>query len=190
MNRQQIDIVFTELMNRYRSFFLQQIRLKFEGEEVNDVFQEFSIHLYQVLLQKYSSEVDLFNTKSWLKTVVSNFCISELRKKHKKRKVNLLSEDKTSLIRSNYSDDSYNTDKVQGEPNYFGAMKSILSFLTKREALMLKMKYYYGVPSARISRILNVTHVDVTIGRLKQRIMRKGKITDFDALLSKMDWLV
>lgn len=190
MDRQQIDIVFTELMNRYRSFFLQQIRLKFEGEDVHDVFQEFSIHLYHVLVQKYSVEVDLFNTKSWLKAVVSNFCISELRKKHKKRKVNLLSEEKTSLIRSNYTDDSYNSDKVQGEPNYFGAMKSILAILNKREALMLKMKYYYGVPSTRIARILNVAHVDVTIGRLKQRIMRKGKIKDFDALLAKMDWLV
>jgi len=190
MNKQSIDIVFTELMNRYRSFFLQQIRLKFEGEDVHDVFQEFSIHLYQVLLQKYSSEVDLFNTKSWLKAVVSNFCISELRKKNKKRKVHLLSEDKTAVIRSNFSDASYDSDRPKGEPNYFGAMKSVLNFLTKREALMLKMKYYYGVPSARISRILNVTHVDVTIGRLKQRIMRKGKISDFDALLSKMDWLV
>jgi hypothetical protein len=52
------------------------------------------------------------------------------------------------------------------------------------------MKYYYGVPSARIARLLNVAHVDVTIGRLKQRIMRRGKIKDFDALLAKMDWLV
>jgi RNA polymerase sigma factor (sigma-70 family) len=189
MNKQQIDTVFTELMNRYKGFFIQQIRLKFEGEEIQDVYQEFSIHLYQILAQKYSDQVDLFNTKAWLKAVVSNFCISELRKKNKKRKVNLVSEEKTTLVRSNFSDASYNSDQAPGEPNYFGAMKSLLSIISKREALMLKMKYYYGVPSARIERILNVAHADVTIGRLKQRILRKGKLNDFEEFVAKMDWL-
>jgi len=54
---------------------------------------------------------------------------------------------------------------------------------------MLKLKYYYGVPSARIARILNVAHVDVTIGRLKQRILKKSGITNLDELLLKYDWL-
>jgi hypothetical protein len=53
----------------------------------------------------------------------------------------------------------------------------------------LKLKYYYGVPSARIARILNVAHVDVTIGRLKQRIIRKSGINDLDALLRAYPWL-
>lgn len=189
MNKQQIDVIFTEIINRYQAFFLHQIRLKFEGEEVYDVYQEFCIHLYQVLTTKHSTDIDLFNTRSWLKAVVSNFCISMLRKKNKKRKVNMVSEEKTVLARANYSDDSYNTDKQKGEPDYFHAMSDLLKLITKREALILKLKYYYGVPSSRISRLLNVAHVDVTIGRLKQRILRKLKINDMEALLLKYDWL-
>jgi hypothetical protein len=54
---------------------------------------------------------------------------------------------------------------------------------------MLKLKYYYGVPSARIARILNVAHVDVTIGRLKQRILKKSGAKDLEALLREYPWL-
>jgi RNA polymerase sigma factor (sigma-70 family) len=189
VDKKHIDVIFTELLNRYQGFFLHQIRLKFEGEEVYDVYQEFCIHLYQILSTKYSTDIDLFNTRSWLKAVVSNFSISMLRKKNKKRKVNLISEEKTSIARANYSDESYNTDQPKGEPDYFHAMSDVLLHLSKRDALMLKLKYYYGVPSARIARILNVAHVDVTIGRLKQRIIRKSGINDLDALLRTYPWL-
>jgi DNA-directed RNA polymerase specialized sigma24 family protein len=112
-----------------------------------------------------------------------------LRKKNKKRKVNLVSEEKTTLARANYSDDSYNSDQPKGEPDYFHAMADVLAHLSKRDALMLKLKYYYGVPSARIARILNVAHVDVTIGRLKQRIIKKSGIKDLDNLLKAYPWL-
>ena len=189
VDKKHIDVIFTELLNRYQGFFLHQIRLKFEGEEVYDVYQEFCIHLYQILSTKYSTDIDLFNTRSWLKAVVSNFSISMLRKKNKKRKINLISEEKTSIARANYSDESDNTDQPKGEPDYFHAMSDILLYLSKRDALMLKLKYYYGVPSARIARILNVAHVDVTIGRLKQRIIRKSGINDLDALLRAYPWL-
>jgi hypothetical protein len=65
----------------------------------------------------------------------------------------------------------------------------VLLHLNKRDALMLKLKYYYGVPSARIARILNVAHVDVTIGRLKQRILKKSGAKDLEALLRAYPWL-
>ena len=188
-NKKQIDVVFTELLNRYQSFFILQIRLKFEGEEVYDVYQDFCMHLYKVLSEKYTSDVDLFNTRSWLKAVVSNFCISMLRKKNGKRKVKLLSEERTAFIRANYSDDSYSADKPTGEPNYYNAMSSILIHLNKRDALILKMKYYYGLPSSRIAQLLNVAHVDVTIGRLKQRIIKKTGVENLEEWLTKFDWL-
>lgn len=188
-NKKQIDVIFTEILNRYQSFFIFQIRLKFKGEEVFDVYQEFSLHLYKILCEKYSDEVDLFNTGSWLKAVVSNFCISMLRKKNGKRKISLIPEERTTFIRSNYSDGSYGADKPEGEPNYFGAMVSALTHLSKRDALILKMKYYYGLPSARIARLLNVAHVDVTIGRLKQRIMNKTGVENLEDWLTKFNWL-
>jgi len=37
--------------------------------------------------------------------------------------------------------------------------------------------------------LLNVAHVDVTIGRLKQRILKKSGIANLDELLLKYDWL-
>jgi DNA-directed RNA polymerase specialized sigma subunit len=103
--------------------------------------------------------------------------------------VNLISEEKTSIARANYSDDSYLTDRPKGEPDYYHAMSDVLLKLSKRDALILKLKYYYGVPSARIARIMNVAHVDVTIGRLKQRIIKKSGVKDLDALLSAYPWL-
>jgi len=190
MNEKRIiDVLYTEILNRYQGFFIQQIRLKFEGDEVNDVYQEFCIHLYSILKTKYSEEIDLFSTKAWLKTVVSNFCISMLRKKNRKKAIHFVSEEKTTFVRSIFSDDSYATDRQMGEPNYFDAMSDLLGHLSKRDALILKMKYYYGRSSASISRLLNVAHVDVTIGRLKQRILKKSGIANLDELLLKYDWL-
>lgn len=184
-----VDVLFTEILNRHEGFLIQQIRLKFEGEDVFDVYQEFSIHLYQTLQSKYSSDLDLFSSKAWLKAVVSNFCISQIRKKNKKRAVHFVAENKTSFIQSIYSDESFNADRKPGEPNFFSAMIEALSHLNKRDALILKMKYYYGRPSSSISRLLNIAHVDVTIGRLKQRIKRKSGIDNLDELLEKYDWL-
>jgi RNA polymerase sigma factor (sigma-70 family) len=189
VDKKHIDVIFTELLNRYKGFFLHQIRAKFEGEEVYDVYQEFCIHLYQILSTKYTTDIDLFNTRAWLKAVVSNFSISMLRKKNKKRQVNLISEEKTSIARANYFDDTYHTDQPKGEPDYYHAMSDVLLQLSKRDALILKLKYYYGVPSARIARIMNVAHVDVTIGRLKQRIIKKSGVKDLDALLRAYPWL-
>jgi len=188
-DKKHIDVIFTELLNRYQGFFLHQIRLKFEGDEVYDVYQEFCIHLYQLLCAKYSTDIDLFNTRSWLKAVVSNFSISMLRKKNKKRKVTLVSEEKSTVARANYSDNSFDADQPVGEPDYFHAMSDLLAILSKREALILKLKYYYGQPSARISRVLNVAHVDVTIGRIKQRLIKKSGFNDVDELIAKYPWL-
>ena len=188
-NKKEIDVIFTEILNRYQAFFIVQIRLKFEGEDVYDVYQEFCIHFYKVLCDKYSSDIDLFNTRSWLKAVISNFCISMLRKKNGKRKVKMLSEERSSFLRANYSDNSTNADKPLGEPNYFGAMSALLTHLGKRDALILKMKYYYGLPSSRIARLLNVAHVDVTIGRLKQRIIKKTGVQNLEEWLTQFDWL-
>jgi len=51
------------------------------------------------------------------------------------------------------------------------------------------MKYYYGLPSSRIARLLNVAHVDVTIGRLKQRIIKKTGVHNLEEWLTQFDWL-
>ena len=99
------------------------------------------------------------------------------------------SEEKSTVARANYSDNSFDADQPVGEPDYFHAMSDLLAILSKREALILKLKYYYGQPSARISRVLNVAHVDVTIGRIKQRLIKKSGFNDVEELIAKYPWL-
>ncbi|NBP74968.1 MAG: sigma-70 family RNA polymerase sigma factor, partial [Crocinitomicaceae bacterium] len=184
MNKRLQDVVFTEILNRYNRYFISLIRLKFqEPEEVKDVYQNFSIFLYDKIGKLYPLSPDLFDTKSWLRTMVSNFCISELRKKNAIRQPLLIPEAKTEFIRTNYSD---NLDDTSGLYD-FNKKKSVddgiailFKLLTKREVLILKMKYYYNKPSVFISSKMNETHVDVLISRIKEKIKRKSGVKDIN----------
>jgi len=60
-----------------------------------------------------------------------------------------------------------------------------LNLISKRDALILKMKYYYGKPSAYISRAMNESHVDVYISRLKEKIKKKSGINDIQQFIEK-----
>ena len=77
--------------------------------------------------------------------------------------------------------------EFSGDIDSYKIMKSILSLISKQDALMLKMKYYYSKPSVYISRKLNITHVDVKIGRLKNRIKKLTGIDNIEALLEKYE---
>jgi DNA-directed RNA polymerase specialized sigma24 family protein len=179
--------VFTEILNRYNRYFISLIRLKFqEPEEVKDIYQNFSIFLYDKIGKHYPLSPDLFDTKSWLRTIVSNFCISELRKKNAIRQTLLIPEAKTEFIRTNYSD---NLDDTSGLYD-FNKKKSVddgiailFKLLTKREVLILKMKYYYNKPSGFISSKMNETHVDVLISRIKEKIKRKSGVKDINQFI-------
>ena len=91
-------------MNRYGRFIVSVIRTKFEGDDVKDVFQDFSIFIYNKIGLLYEESADLFDSKSWIRTVTNNYCISELRKRNAKRKVKFVSEEKSELARQNYSE--------------------------------------------------------------------------------------
>lgn len=187
MNKRLLDVVFTEILNRYNRYFISLIRLKFqEAEEVKDVYQNFSIFLYDKISKFYPLSPDLFDTKSWLRTIVSNFCISELRKRNAIRQPLLIPEAKTEFIRTNYSD---NLDDTSGLYD-FKKKKSVddgiailFKLLTKREVLILKMKYYYNKPSVFISSKMNETHVDVLISRIKEKIKRKSGVKDINQFI-------
>jgi RNA polymerase sigma factor (sigma-70 family) len=155
-------------------------------EDAKDVYQEFCIHLFTKIGLLYPEQSDLFDTKSWLSTVVNNFCISILRKRNGKRQVAFVNEEKSSLMRANYSEgnDSFdeNLDQKQKIPIEH-ALDEALRVLDKRDILILKMKYYYGKPSIFISKKMNETHVDVYIGRLKERLKKKIGIKNLDDFL-------
>ena len=187
MNKRLQDVLFTEILNRYNRYFISLIRLKFqEPEEVKDVYQNLSIFLYDKIGKLYHLSPDLFDTKSWLRTIVSNFCISELRKRNAIRQPLLVPEAKTEFIRTNYSD---NLDDTSGLYD-FNKKKSVddgiailFKLLTKREVLILKMKYYYNKPSVFISSKMNETHVDVLISRIKEKLKRKSGVKDINQFI-------
>ena len=191
MDHRVYHSLFNEVMNRYDAMFVSVIRSHFtSSEDQKDVYQEFSIHLFMLIETKYSKSIDLLHTATWLKAVVSNFCKSLLRKKNAKRKIKFSKEGYTSTHIEQYSEHSgmyVPLFDFSHEIDSYKVMKSILSLISKQEALMLKMKYYYNKPSVYISKKLNITHVDVKIGRLKNRIKKLTGIDNIEALLEKYE---
>jgi DNA-directed RNA polymerase specialized sigma24 family protein len=187
MNKSLQDVVFTEILNRYNRYFISLIRLKFqEPEEVKDIYQNFSIFLYDKIGILYPLSPDLFDTKSWLRTIVSNFCISELRKKNAIRQPLLIPEAKTEFIRTNYSDNQDDTSGLYDfnkKTSVDDGIDILFKLLTKREVLILKMKYYYNKPSVFISSKMNETHVDVLISRIKEKLKRKSGVKDINQFI-------
>ena len=191
MNYRLHHSLFNEIMNRYDLMFVSVIRSHFNNQEdQKDIYQEFSIHLFMLIEAQYSKSIDLLHTATWLKAVISNFCKSQLRKKNAKRKIKFSSDGFITTHLEQFSEDS-NTDTplfdFSGDVNSYEIMKSVLKLVSRQEAMMLKMKYYYNKPSTYISRKLNVTHVDVKIGRLKKRIQRLTGINNIEELLEKYE---
>jgi hypothetical protein len=65
------------------------------------------------------------------------------------------------------------------------SVHEFLKNLDKRDVLILKMKYYYGKPSNYISKKMNETHVNVYIGRLKEKLIKKTGISDLESFVRK-----
>ncbi len=188
MEKYVVDVLFTEILNRHQRFFISLIRDKFQGDEVHDVYQDVCLHLYEILNRHWNNQQDLFNSKAWLRTVVINFCLSELRKRNQIKRVKLVPEKDTAFQRSIFAE----PDEISGIENnkhdLQGVLYDLLQLISKHDAMILKMKYYYGKPSSYISRKLNVAHVDVSIGRIKEKIQKKSGIKNIDELIAKNKW--
>ena len=191
MNYRHHHSLFNEIMNRYDLMFVSVIRSHFKSlEDQKDIYQEFSIHLFMLIEAQYSKSIDLLHTATWLKAVISNFCKSQIRKKNAKRKIKFSSDGFITTHLEQFSEDSDADTPLfdfSGDVNSYEIMKSVLKLVSRQEAMMLKMKYYYNKPSTYISRKLNVTHVDVKIGRLKKRIQRLTGINNIEELLEKYE---
>jgi len=188
MDKQLQEAVFNEVMNRYGRFIYMLIKEKFEGEDIKDMYQEFSIFLFQQIGKFYSESANLFDTKAWIRTVTNNFCISELRRRNGKKQLKFIAEEKTEVIRLHFADESMDSSilyDLQNKTDLTKAMSELMSFLSKRDALILKMKYFYGKPSNYISKRMNESHVDVYIGRLKEKIKKKSGIQNIKEFFEK-----
>jgi RNA polymerase sigma factor (sigma-70 family) len=182
MNSQLQEIVFNELKNRYDRFIIYVIREYFKGEDVRDMYQEVSIHLYNKIGDLYDDHPDLFSTRSWIRSVVGNFCVSELRRRKGKKKIQLVFDD-TSVNNSGEFEEFHSD--IDKNEDLNAAISDFLKNLSKRDALMLKMKYYYGKSTTYISRKMNETHVSVYIGRLKERLIKRTGISNLESFVKK-----
>jgi RNA polymerase sigma factor (sigma-70 family) len=182
MNRDLQEVIFKELINRFDKYIIYIIRIYFKGEDVKDVYQEVLLHLFRRIGELYLHQPDLFSSKAWISSVVSKFCISEIRSRNGKRKIKLVYDDST-VNNSKYSE---NLD-LQLDPNseLNVAIQAFLKNLEKRDALILKMKYYYGKSSNYIQNKMNETHVNVYIGRIKERLIRKTGISDIEDFVKR-----
>ena len=184
MSQREHHTVFNELLNRYDSLFISVIGRHFPvRQEAQDVYQDFLIHLLFLVESNYQSDLDLLNTASWLKAVVSNYCKSALRKKNAKKKIQFAKEEFTTLDLENYSekDDSIEftlNPKTFKDP--VDAMYHLLGLLPKKDALILKMKYFYGKSSIEIAQRLKTKHVDVRISRLKSRLIKLSGVKSLE----------
>tara|TARA_Y100001978_G_scaffold160594_1_gene146744 strand:+ start:88 stop:669 length:582 start_codon:yes stop_codon:yes gene_type:complete len=184
MSQREHHTVFNELLNRYDSLFISVIGRHFPvRQEAQDVYQDFLIHLLFLVESNYQSDLDLLNTASWLKAVVSNYCKSALRKKNAKKKIQFAKDEFTALDLENYSekDDSINftlNPKTFNDP--VDAMYHLLGLLPKKDALILKMKYFYGKSSIEIAQRLKTKHIDVRISRLKSRLIKLSGVKSLE----------
>ena len=184
MSQREHHTVFNELLNRYDSLFISVIGRHFPvRQEAQDVYQDFLIHLLFLVESNYQSDLDLLNTASWLKAVVSNYCKSALRKKNAKKKIQFAKEEFTTLNLENYSekDDSIAftlNSKTYKDP--VDAMYHLLGLLPKKDALILKMKYFYGKSSIEIAQRLKTKHIDVRISRLKSRLIKLSGVKSLE----------
>lgn len=156
-------------------FFKRIIAKYFSGEELADTLQEFSIHFFLLFEKKYHTDSALFDSKAWLRTVVTHYCISQLRKKQAQK--NTVWEKTTTTVILKAEDQQIEKELLIQE-----MMQQALGCVNKFEALLLKMKYMYQKPSKEIEQILGIQYADVQINRIKAKIRKKLSRTDLDWL--------
>ncbi|MEN9743148.1 MAG: hypothetical protein RLZZ65_953 [Bacteroidota bacterium] len=162
---------FEEIYQAHTTFFKRIIAQYFPSSEQQDVLQEFAIHFYFLFEKKYPADAALFDSKAWLRTVLSHFCVSMLRKKNaQKNAVWVQTTTQAILIAS--------TDQIERETLLIELLHASLGCVNKQEALVLKMKYMYQKSSRDIERILGIQYADVQINRIKAKIRKKLNRTD------------
>jgi len=195
MSHRKHHTVFNELLNRYDTLFISVVGKHFKNiEEAQDVYQDFLMHLLMLVETHYEDSLDLINTASWLKAVVSNFCKSAIRQKNAKRKIKIDRAGFSALHIENYSFPEETSPFVikneQGQQviDMADVIKHLLGLLSKKDALTLKMKYYYGKSSSLIGKKLNIKHVDVKISRIKASLIKRSgieKLSDLEPFFMK-----
>lgn len=166
---------FETMYAAQQRFFKHIIARYFEGAQQQDVLQEFAIHLFSLFTQKQQDNAHLFDSKAWLRAILVNFCISQLRKEQAQ---------KNSVWKKTATQHVLVADEIIiGKEELIQSLYAeALGCVSKKEALILKMKYEYKRSSKEIEQRLGVQYVDVLITRIKAKIKKKMVRTDSDWL--------
>ncbi|MEN9700543.1 MAG: hypothetical protein RLZZ301_1741 [Bacteroidota bacterium] len=163
-------LALEQVLETHGRFFQSQIRQYLPPMERDDAFQDFSVHLYQLIQKRFDEQAHLFDSKAWLRTVVVHFCISELRKRQALKNQVWIQTTTDKIVVAQES----SPEKEELIRQFF---EQALGCLTKYDALVLKLKYCYNRPTKEIEARLQLKHADVYIARLKEKIRKKmGRI--------------
>jgi RNA polymerase sigma factor (sigma-70 family) len=165
-----------EFLNRYDKLIYSRI-LKFkQKEDAKDLFQDFCLHIYQKIPVEFHRNPDAFSSSSWVVQVVDNFLKSDFRKENAQKNI----QRKTISQLTDYQWETISSSFKEGAPTieltneqFEEVLRVIFQHISKRDALMLKMKYYYGKPSKYIMEKLNISHVNMQIKRVKEQIQNR-----------------
>jgi RNA polymerase sigma factor (sigma-70 family) len=177
-----------EFLNRYDRLIFSRI-LKFkQNEEAKDLFQDFCLHIFQKIPMEFHRNPDAFSSSSWVVQVVDNFLISGVRKEKAQRNVHgrtisQLKDYQWETISSSFKEGAPQVELTNEE--FEEVLKVIFRHISRRDVLMLKMKYYYGKSSNYISEKLNVSHVNMQIKRIKEQIQSRIPRAVYHAIREK-----
>ena len=177
-----------EFLNRYDRLIFSRI-LKFkQNEEAKDLFQDFCLHIFQKIPIEFHRNPDAFSSSSWVVQVVDNFLISGVRKEKAQRNVH----GRTISQLKDYQWETISISFKEGAPQveltneeFEEVLKVIFRHISRRDVLMLKMKYYYGKSSNYISEKLNISHVNMQIKRIKEQIQSRIPRAVYHAIREK-----
>jgi RNA polymerase sigma factor (sigma-70 family) len=177
-----------EFLNRYDRLIFSRI-LKFkQNEEAKDLFQDFCLHIFQKIPMEFHRNPDAFSSSSWVVQVVDNFLISGVRKEKAQRNVH----GRTISQLKDYQWETISSSFKEGAPQvelsneeFEEVLKVIFRHISRRDVLMLKMKYYYGKSSKYISEKLNISHVNMQIKRIKEQIQSRIPRAVYHAIREK-----
>ena len=177
-----------EFLNRYDRLIFSRI-LKFkQNEEAKDLFQDFCLHIFQKIPLEFHRNPDAFSSSSWVVQVVDNFLISGVRKEKAQRNVHgrtisQLKDYQWETISSSFKEGAPQVELTNEE--FEEVLKVIFRHISRRDVLMLKMKYYYGKSSNYISEKLNISHVNMQIKRIKEQIQSRIPRAVYHAIREK-----
>ena len=177
-----------EFLNRYDRLIFSRI-LKFkQNEEAKDLFQDFCLHIFQKIPIEFHRNPDAFSSSSWVVQVVDNFLISGVRKEKAQRNVHgrtisQLKDYQWETISSSFKEGAPQVELTNEE--FEEVLKVIFRHISRRDVLMLKMKYYYGKSSNYISEKLNISHVNMQIKRINEQIQSRIPRAVYHAIREK-----